>query len=74
MMRIYYFRMAITRHSQMYTVHLDTILKESAPALFTSDNEDFAMPESELMKHLMVILEGYAILGMIIVLISFHFV
>ena len=42
---------------------LDSIFKESAPRLFTSENEEFAKPESELMKNLMMIIEGYAILG-----------
>ena len=53
----------MTRYSQTYTVDLDGLFKVSIPRLFTSDNEEFATPESELMKNLMMIVEGYVILG-----------
>ena len=53
----------MTRYSQTYTADLDGIFKESTPRLFTAENEEFATPESELMKNLMMIIEGYAILG-----------
>ena len=53
----------MTRYSQTYTVDLDSIFKESTPRLFSLENEDIAMPESELMKNLMMIIEAYAILG-----------
>ena len=55
--------LAVVRGADNYSSHLDTIFKEGVPRLFSSENEDFAEPDSELMKSVMIIVEAYAVIG-----------